>query len=308
MIKLSFQEGDIIICEAFDLHDEIENRTYKGEGEKIGTNLFLNFKETNGNRLHLLGNIGNLNPKNINVLFCSCQGVNDKNQPLSTEAIMVRKNEYGVLSISPEKIDSIYFYLMMQRRNYRIGTIAENHLDKLKAKNYYYSDIVHIKGVYRVWVLSSREEAIVQQKVKIHNDFKITIQSPINSKNEELTCLFSISKINRLKLCLSIHQRNGTEIVGYAITDMPSHVDDKILIGAYSFIGNSIATSPYSGYMALVKEKENFKSSILTQHQLDDLLSKSKKKVELLQKLVEINQQNNKNIPDKFLANYNEYI
>jgi hypothetical protein len=205
-----------------------------------------------------------------NVILCTINTIATDKFPISLYALLVKdehmKNTQEV---------RIKRFMMMKRHVFRASNRNYESLDELRYKGNDVDLISHMVGNYRVWRYNKKGD-IIQTKMVIYEDFtcKLFLDVYDRSQFNEQVCALDVSRIFDSKLCVSTHPRQGSQVISYAIVDIPSSYQFTYTPAYYCSVGLN-SEGLMGGPMMLMKEdRKEWGPDTIPKKQIDDFIGK----------------------------------
>ncbi len=227
------------------------------------------------------------------MIFGSFQSTSSENAIQSLETVIIPKSASGDTNkFRYERI--IHRYLWLHRNNFwiptnRVLSLGERFERKIKAKEHLISIIENVPGKYRIWTcqkILGKEPLtfnISQSIMTIDKDLKahIEIAGPQNKTYKNVVIL-RISKIadEHGRICFSIHQESGVNLLGNSICEILSLKEGDIFTSGYCDYGiiqnhKTRKREVVAGYFVATKDFSDYNAEIIRYSEIPKYISEN---------------------------------
>lgn len=249
-IRIDFinASGDSYPIELTNLHrlsnGEQDERLYAGGARQHSSCLSASLvNEEHDFPLSLIAYTSHHDASDMPILHASLQGISTSGHPTASEIVMVKTWERGEKISVEGNLDYLKYYLLIQRRYYRVPPRIIRNLKYLEARRIEARDIRALEGHYRIWtpVYDQRPDEDEQRRPTVlQSHFWITANEgayfstkrPKADRNNQ-PVMMSISHLEGRKLCLSTHLNQSTTVINYVIMDLPDRSFERNGRGVY---------------------------------------------------------------------------
>ncbi len=252
-IKIDFinASGDTYPMELTNLHrlsnEDEDGRLYKGSAKQHSSCLSATLvNKEHDFPLSLIAYTSHHNASDMPILHASLQGISRNGHPTASEIVMLKKWERGEDITVEGNLDYLKYYLLIQRRYFRVPPRIVTNLKFLEARRIEARDIRDLEGHYRIWTAvhdnyqekeNQRRYTILQSHfwIAANEGAYFTTKRPKSDRNNQ-PVMMSISHLEGGKLCLSTHLNQSTSVINYVIMDLPDTSFERNGRGVYCTI------------------------------------------------------------------------